>query len=209
MRSELNLASRPLLNTTPLFVLLLSLATAAVALTAWNAALYLNTRAEARAVETQLAEIDRQERQLLSRRLELADRLRKTDLDALGRRVNAANIVLAEKSVSWTLLLDRLQELVPWRVRLDSIRTQIRKDGIGLQLDLRTEKHDYYWDFIDKLEAHPCFSDVYPSQQIDGEGGDLEVTLQLSHDPWCGDVDANAAQRHVRKARRPTGGTRG
>jgi hypothetical protein len=209
MRSHLNLATRPLLNTAPLYLILGTLAVLAAGLTAWNAALFLNTRSEARAVESQLAELDLQEQALLDRRVALGNRLRDTDLGALGDRVNAANIVLAEKSVSWGLLLERLQEVVPWRVRLDSIRTSVKKDAIGLALDLRTEKHDYYWDFIEKLEAHECFSDVYPSQQTDLDGGEIEVILQLKHDPWCGEVAPNAPQRHVKAGRRSRGGSRG
>jgi len=209
MRSSLNLATRPLLNTTPLFALLGALTVAAVGLSTWNAALYLSTRSEARAVESQLAELEEQERVLLERRVELTGRLQRTDLKALAERVDAANTVLAEKSVSWNLLLERLQELVPWRVRLDSIRTSVRKDSVGLALTLRTEKPDYYWDFIEKLEAHDCFSDVYPSQQTTLPDGEIEVTLKLGHDPWCGDMDADAAQRQLRSRRSSRGGRRG
>lgn len=209
MKSQLNLASRPLLNTTPLFALLGALLLAAVGLSAWNAALYWNTRSEMAAVEAQLDEIEQREVALLARRVELTDRLRRTDLDELGARVEAANMVLAEKSISWNLLLDRLQELVPWRVRLDSIRTSMREDVVGLSLDLRTEKPDYYWDFIEKLEAHACFSDVYPSQQTDLASGELNVTLQLNHDPWCGEPNPGAAQRKVRSKRGSRRGNRG
>lgn len=205
MKSDLNLASRPLLNTTPLAVLLLSLAALALSSSAWNAALSLDTRAEARAVESQLQELADQEAKLLARRVELTRRLQATDLADLSRRVAAANTVLAEKAVSWTLLLERLQELTPWQVRLDSIQTSVRPDDVGLTLRLRTTKPDFYWDFIDKLEAHPCFSNVYPSNQSDGDDGELEVNLQLDHDPWCGEDNPN----RVESRRTARGGRRG
>ena len=191
MRIELNLASKPLLNTTPLLVLLGALAISAVGLTAWNTGLYLNTRAEARAVENQLKELEEQEKALLDRRSELTRRLQGTDLEALERRVAAANAVLAEKSVSWTLLLERLQEVTPWDVRLEAIRTSVQDEGVNLALELRTKKADYYWDMIERLEAHPCFSNVYPSGETLKEDGELEVRLGLQHDPWCGRPNPN------------------
>lgn len=191
MRTELNLASKPLVNTTPLLVLLVALAAVAAGLTAWNAGLWLDTRAETRAVESQLLAIEREEKSLLDRRSELTRRLQQTDLEALDRRVAAANSVLAEKSVSWSLLLERLQEVTPWDVRLDAIRTSVGEEGVRISLELRTPKADYYWDMTERLEAHPCFSNVYPANQNDTEGNELEVLLQLDHDPWCGRPNPN------------------
>jgi hypothetical protein len=204
VRTELNLASKPLLNTTPLLVLLAVLAAAAAGLTAWNGGLWLNTRAETRAVESQLLALEREEQALLDRRTELTRRLQRTDLEALSRRVAAANAVLAEKSVSWSLLLERLQEVTPWDVRLDAIRTSVGEDGVRLSLELRTPKADYYWDMIQRLEEHPCFSNVYPSNQDDTDGGELDVFLQLDHDPWCGRPNPNpqGAERRRRGGRR-------
>ena len=111
-------------------------------------------------------------------------------------------MVLSEKSVSWSLLLERLQEVVPWEVRLDLIRTATRKEGIGLSLDLTTSQPEYYWDFIERLEGHDCFADVYPSHQTDLPSGDIEVTLQLIHDPWCGGENPNPVSERKRGRRR-------
>jgi Tfp pilus assembly protein PilN len=186
MRSEINLATRPLVNTTPIILLLSALGAGAFGLTAWNLTLYLETRAEARAVESQLRAIRAEETALSERRIELTRRLQGTNLEELERRVDSANQVLSEKAVSWSLLLERLQEVLPWQVRLDSIRTSVGQRAIRLSLDLRTREPDYYWELIERLEGHPCFANVYPASQASEEGEELEVTLQLDHDPWCG-----------------------
>ena len=75
MRHDLNLATRPLVNYLPHVLLLSTLAVLAIGLTAWNVSLFLTTRSEAKAVETQLEGIAAEERRLERRRVELLDDL--------------------------------------------------------------------------------------------------------------------------------------
>ena len=211
MRIDVNLATRPFVNRMPHAILLIGLGTGAAVLTAWNLTLFLSARAEARAAETQLADIERDEKALERRGDALRARLAKENLPALTLRVEAADEVLAQRALSWSLLLDRLEEVLPWDAALWSVSTAVGKDDISMNLDLRARNQEYYLQFIDALEASPCFSDVYPSGDVRTQSGEFEVGLSLTHDPDCGLGPEKDTRKGVRsrKSRRGGGGGRG
>jgi len=91
--------------------------------------------------------------------------------------------------VSWTLLLERLEEVLPWNAAVKTIQTRVSMDGsIRISLKFRAKTHDDALELIDALEASPCFSDVYPSQDSDpgSASQEFEMTLEATHDPFCG-----------------------
>ena len=62
-------------------------------------------------------------------------------------------------------------------------------DGsVKLSVRFRARKHDDALEFIDALEASPCFSDVYPHRDSEPKAPstDFDMTLDASHDPFCG-----------------------
>jgi len=211
MRFDINLASRPLVNHLPHALLLGTLAAGVVVLGAWNLSLYLTTRSEARAVESQLDELESEERRLESRRAELLSTIEQANLDRLAARVAAANDVLSQRYLSWSLLLKRLQEETPWKLRIESIRTTVSQAEVSVTLNVVTREQESYLLFIDELEASPCFSDVYPESEEREEDGRFSVTLEFEHDPWCGQAPPEILEERRRRTTsgRRRGGRRG
>jgi type IV pilus assembly protein PilN len=186
MRLDLNLASRPFVNRLPHVLLLSSLAAAAAGLTAWNVATVARSASEARAVKGQLSELSAEEDALRQRSAQLATSLRGVDLKPLQVRAQATNEVLAQKALRWSLLLERLEEVLPWKAALQSIQATVGKDGLVLTLKVRTQTQDELLDFLDALEASPCFSDAYPSTETVQKNGGFESSIDVHHDPYCG-----------------------
>jgi Tfp pilus assembly protein PilN len=156
-----------------------------VGLTTWNAALFLRSQGEKRAVETQMRELADEDVTLKERRAAVQAELAGKDIEPLTTRVAAANSVLAQRAVSWTLLLERLEEVLPWSAALSSISTNMVKDGVRLNFAVRARTYEDALDFIDNLERSPCFSDAYPSgeQEKDNE---FQIEIEADHDPFCG-----------------------
>ncbi|MEM7248958.1 MAG: hypothetical protein AAF533_26765 [Acidobacteriota bacterium] len=205
MRVDLNLATRPLVNRTPHFLLLLVLGVAAVALTAWNGVLLWSTRSEAREVSAERSRLEAQRIAVSERADDLRKRLRQVDQDELGERVAAANEVLGQRALSWSLLLRRLQETLPWKVKMRSIRTRVSEESVDLSLEIATPEQDFYLQFIDDLEASACFSGVYPKSEGKDEDGTVwEIPLELEYDPWCGEKrpESSEPRRRGRRSRR-------
>ena len=209
MRIDVNLATRPFQNRTPHFLLLGTLAALAAGLTAWNVGLFLRSHAAQVAVEVQRGELEADEHALEARRIAAASRLAKADLKPLALRAQAANEVLAQKALSWTLLLQRLEQQLPWQAALRSIHTNVTPDSVTLDLDVRAKTYDDALLLLDSLEKSPCFSDVYPRQDANPTTAqsDFAMTLGAIYDPFCGDAPASLSQRKGRGSitRRPRG----
>ena len=87
-------------------------------------------------------------------------------------------------------------------VRADDPHTlcvSCRQTRMAPDLSIQAKTYDDALALIDGLEKSPCFSDVYPSQDIDPKAGagDVEMTLEATHDPFCGNspADGGGARR--------------
>lgn len=188
MKLELNLATAPFVNRLPQALLLGALLAAAAGLVTWNVLTIVRSVTEARAVEGELAELAEEESRLKRRAESLARSLQGVDIKPIQTEATAANEVLAQKALRWSLLLERLEELLPWRAALESIQARVNRDGVTLDLRMRAEGQDEILEFIDTLEASPCFSEAYPSTEIELKDGGFESTITVAHDPYCGNA---------------------
>jgi type IV pilus assembly protein PilN len=208
MRLDLNLASRPFVNHLPQVLLLSVLGAAALGLTAWNVVTVARSASEAQAVEGQLAELQEQEQELKARTGELEASLRDVDLAPLQTRATATNEVLAQKALKWSLLLERLEDLLPWKAALQSVQADVGKEGVVLSLRVRARSQDELLDFLDALEGSECFSEAYPGSETIAKGGEFETTVQVAHDPYCGHAPEVPGMK-ARGAVTRRGGSRG
>ena len=208
MRLDLNLASRPFVNRLPQVLLLSVLFAAALGLTAWNVMTIARSASEARAVEGQLADLKAEETTLRARTGELEASLRGVDLAPLQIRATATNEVLAQKALKWSLLLERLEELLPWKAALQSVQASVGNDGVMLSLRVRARSQEELLDFIDALEASECFSEAYPGSETIVKGGEFETNVQVAHDPYCGHAPQVPGMK-ARGAVTRRGGSRG
>lgn len=206
MRYDVNLASRPFVNHVPHLLLLSALAVAAAGLSAWNLARYLSTRSEAHAVGAQLDELARREQQLKSEEVDRRARIAATDVVGLWEDVELADSVLAEKAVAWAELFERLEDLLPWKAALRSVRTSTSATGVALAVDLMAQDQERYLQFVESLQASPCFAAVYPTRETRRDDGQFEVSLSAEYDPTCSmDLPLDNAAAPARRR----GGARG
>lgn len=194
----LNLSRRPFLNSRPVVRVSLLLLLLGLALLLWNVVQfqrYLEESADKRAqIERGEREVERQQQVSA----ELQSRLAALDLDQMNERVEFLNEKIAERTFSWSLLLDRLAEVLPNDVRLVRLtpkvadrerqrsraRTQAREEERGIPLSISAESRgdSAHLLFVDNLFAHPAFADADLTRQerVD-EAGDLlkfDVTVQ-------------------------------
>lgn len=188
MRLDLNLASEPFVNRTPQALLVGALFTAAAALTAWNVTTIVRSVSEAKAVEGQLASLKSEEERLKREGEALQQRLDRVDVRPLQLRAAAANEVLAEKALSWSLLLDRLEELLPWDAALRSVDASVGSAGVKLTMRVRARDQEQLLDLLDALEASPCFSEAYPGDEKPLGNGEFDASVTVDHDPYCGNA---------------------
>jgi len=109
---------------------------------------------------------------LLERHLVLEASVRK-DVEALERvpwrsltrRVDATNLILREHAFSWLGMLDDIERVMPYDVRLTRISPSVGSDGAMLSLALIAHNRDAMLELLDNLIADPRFSDPTPSTE--------------------------------------------
>ena len=166
---SLNLASQPFVNSRPVRRLVLVLWCLSVVMAAANVYFYarhVSGQEERRDLLGDLGEREREERRRLA---ELEAQLAAADLEWQNSQVDFLNLRIAERVFPWSLLFDRISEVLPREVRLTRLRPWIDRDDRRreaapgppetVQLELRAEARsdEAILELIGNLFEHPAF----------------------------------------------------
>ena len=181
-----NLSTRPFLNTRPVWLVTAVAGLAALILIVLNLRLFLVAN---RSLEDEVARRDA----LLERHEALEAEVRQ-DIGALERvpwrtltrRVEATNLILREHAFSWLRMLDDIERVMPYDVRLTKIAPAVGPDGIALSLELIAHNRDAMLQLLDNLIADERFSNPTPSSEATPEEettSDYVMSLRVSYHP--------------------------
>lgn len=196
----LNLSRRPFLNSRPVVRVSLLLLLLGLALLLWNVVQfqrYLEESADKRAqIEQGEREVARQQQVSA----ELQSRLADLDLTQRNERVEFLNEKIAERTFSWSLLLDRLTDALPNDVRLIRLTPRVnsreqqggrrrtpeeaeRRVPLGISAEARN--NEALLRFVDNLFAHPAFAepDLTRQEQVDEAGNVLRFEVDVQYIP--------------------------
>lgn len=176
---HLDLASRYRWYVKPVRVGLAALCILTCLWIAWTVARAGNRLAELREMETRLDQIREQDRQLVAGARQEGIDLSAQSLQALPSEVSLANELLAKRSFSWTQFLSALEEAIPQRVsiksvRLDSVGGTVHLTGAAVTVEDITA-------LTVKLQDHPVFQDPVLGQHHVGGDGLIEFDLSLKY----------------------------
>ena len=198
---DLNLASRPFRNNTPLWVVYGTTFLALALFTAWNVTTYLehvdlvdNLQSDIRKLES--------DRQDLTRRDGAARAgIARHNLKVLKVRADKANEVIEWRAFSWTSLFNRMEQVKPWDVYLKEVKPIFRGDaGQTAQLAVAGPKsvpvivqgvaktHKAFRDLEENVIRNPYFGDARPEKTQREENREIAFTLRFTYFP---DVQVN------------------
>ncbi len=186
-----NLASKPRLNTRPVWVLTGAAILIGLVLTAVNIRLFLssNQTLEEKIVRRDMLQI---QRDALAEEFSVhAGILKGVPWKNLGARINLVNEVLEEHRFSWSDLLEQLAEVIPWQVRIVSVSPSLGDDGVSLSFEAVSKDREGFLDLLDRMVADPNFNDPRPSRETWPEGGQSSeylFTMRVMYLP-NGEVD--------------------
>ncbi len=169
-----NLASRPFLNTRPVWLVTTAATLITLVLLAINIKLY---GASNRDLAEQLSRHEQLKQELLALREEIEDdvaALERVPWRSLENRVTGLNVILSEHSFSWTELLGDVGSTMPYEVRLHIIEPKVTVDGVQLRLEGVARTRDAMLDFLDNLIVDPAFEDPMPDEEVDPEQSDVD-----------------------------------
>jgi hypothetical protein len=197
---SLNLAGRPFGNSRPVVRISLILWLLGLALLLGNVSLfwsYLSNSADKRAqIARGEEEITRQQRNAD----QLQSRLDDYDLVQLNDQTDFLNTQIDARTFSWSLLLDRLAEVLPNDVRINRLvpqtaakaerqtqrdrnlrRSPAHEGEVPLAISGEARSDDALFQFVDRLLAHPAaFSYPNPLRESRGDEGNNVVKFDLT-----------------------------
>lgn len=181
-----NLATRPFLNTRPVWLVTAVAALLAVVLLVLDLRLVLVAN---RALDNDTARRDaliERHRILEAEVRKNVQALEKVPWRSLTRRVDATNVILHEHAFSWLGMLDDIERVMPYDVRLTRIAPAVGADQVTLAMALIAHNRDAMLQLLDNLVADPRFSDPTPSTESTPEenaAAAYVMNLRVSYHP--------------------------
>ncbi len=169
---HLNLATRPYEDKRLFVATVVGASIVIAALLFVNIDTYLRYRVETRTTRGRIASLAAQTEQENRRNEVVSQQLKQIDLVALAKQTAFINAQLAERSFSWSELLDDLEKVLADDVRITSISPTFRPDGtIHLELQLESKTSEGLVDMLNRFNRNPRFSNPFPTvEAVQGTG---------------------------------------
>lgn len=181
-----NLASRPFLNKRPVWLLTAVSGLVGAVLIALNLHLYL-VADRTLASETRTADELEQQVTELERRLRAdVTVLERVPWRSLKGRVEATNLILREHAFSWLVMLDDIERIMPYDVRMTRISPAVGADGVNLSLEVVGRHRNALLELLDHMIADPRFDDPTPQAERtpdDSSSGLYSLSLRVRYLP--------------------------
>ena len=205
-RDSLNLSRRPFLNSRPVVRTALALWLLGIALLLGNVSLFWSYLSGS---EDKRAEIDGREAAIAKEReaiRQLEARLASFDLEEQNEKIDFLNRRIAERTFSWSLLFDRMAEVLPNDVRLQRltpataqrrederlrsagvVRRDLPADDGRVRLTITgvAKNDEVYGQFVERLFDHPSFgADVNVARVVrEDETNYVDFEITVSYIP--------------------------
>lgn len=145
----------------------------------WNLVQAMVTHQECRTIEAELDRVRQQDLRLIAEARREGVDLSEHALNRLSFEVELANQLLEKRMFSWTKFLSELEQAVPPRlalgsVRLDQAGTAVRLTGTAMSLEDITA-------FTVGLQNHATFTDPVLAQHRVGSNGLVEFDVMVQY----------------------------
>ncbi|MBP7149421.1 MAG: PilN domain-containing protein [Acidobacteria bacterium] len=177
---EINLAASPYRNDLPLAVLLAALGLAAVGFTAHNTYAFLTADARTGELREELAGHRARMEQMKVEAGRIEKDLAGVDAEVVGSQADFVASILAERNFSWTQLFNELERVVPWDVKLVSVRPVFNEGKVQIQLQGLARTLDSFFELQEVLAASERFGEVVPNSYEHPEPGDQRVRFDMT-----------------------------
>ncbi len=220
----LNLARRPFRNRRPVSRAAVLLWLFGIALLVSNVLAYWRYREGSEQVRAALAEVRADRGREEKRLTDLEGELAGFDLERQNLQVNYLNQKIADRTFSWSRLLDQLSRLLPYDVRLTSlspdgvVATKLNrprgKQKLGVHgtdatiaIEGETRSDEALLRFIDNLYGDPAFAEPDLASESRNEDGTTRFVISVGYRPQlAASASPTAGTPSVERAARPAAG---
>jgi Tfp pilus assembly protein PilN len=180
-----NLASRPHLNSRPVWLVTAIAGFFAILFSIVNLVVWAKSN---RTLEEQIRlkiELEAESNRLTEQVSTQAESLGRVPWRSLSARITGVNSIIREHEFSWIGLLDDIERVLPYDVRLTKISPKVEIESVNLSLTAIGRTRDALLELLDNLIADPSFSDPTPGSEMTPEesGYGYVLTLTVVHHP--------------------------
>jgi len=182
-----NLATRPFLNTRPVWLVAAAAGLLALILIGFNLRLYLVANRHLDDETTKRDGLELRYSALASEVKADVDVLERVPWRSLEGRVDATNLILREHSFSWIEMLDDIERVMPYDLRLTRISPTVGSDEVTLSLVAVARNRDAMLEFLDNMIGDPRFENPTPSNEKTPEETGLAtylLTMRVTYHPY-------------------------
>jgi len=203
---DLNLASRPFRNNVPIWTAHGVVLAAVVAFSIWNAHTAIDATRKLDALQADLGSVERRLGDLDRREDEAIKGARVFDPKTMQIQADKANDIILRRGLSWTRLFNTLEDVVPYEVRMTTVRPvygtgPARSGGphdtvfegtVPVDIEGSAKSFESFLELERALIVDPHFANVEPVRN-ETPPGSSEVTFQLR---FLYDPDGRLAGEH-------------
>ncbi len=182
-----NLATRPFLNTRPVWLVAAAAGLLALILIGFNLRLYLVANRHLDDETTMRDGLELRYSALATEVKADVDVLERVPWRSLKGRVDATNLILREHSFSWIEMLEDIERVMPYDLRLTRIAPTVGSDAVTLSLVAIARNRDVMLEFLDNLIADPRFENATPSSERTPEETELAtylLSMRVTYHPY-------------------------
>jgi hypothetical protein len=181
-----NLASRPFVNDRPVW-LVTAVAAAVVAVTL--GLLGISHLQGNRTLAERIADRDELQRRhdaiIDEVRTEVRN-LERVPWRSLAARISSTNVILRERAFSWLEMLDDIEEVLPYDVRIIKITPKVEGERVLIGLDAVCRTREALLELLDNMIQDPRFAEPTPRSEVLPEASDsatFELTFTVTYLP--------------------------
>ena len=156
-----NLSTRPFYNERAVHVMAAVVALAVLAVAAWQAVRIVRLSRYKTELNTAIRR-DKNQTEYLTREAEQVRRgLNQKELTLVAGAAKEANLLIEQRTFSWTALFNQLEANLPEEVMLTAVRPDFTKEGtIQVSVDMQGKNSDANEEFWDRLEKTGSFRNI-------------------------------------------------
>ena len=178
-----NLATRPFYNERIVALLLALIAAVVLALTVTNVTRLVQLSSRRSELRGQISADEAAAARIRQDAAAIQKGVDRKALDTLAGSAREANLLIDERTFSWTTLLTFVESAIPMGVRLTSITPEFKKGDIILTMMLVGRQAEDVENFMAALEATGAFYEVGPTTASSTEEGFDGVTIKAWYLP--------------------------
>jgi Tfp pilus assembly protein PilN len=196
---DLNLASRPIRNNTLLWAGHGLLAALLIAASAWNVHGYVHNRDGLALLRSDVNSLEGRMANLRSRESVARRKIRNHDVKELSLQASKARDVIERKALSWTRLFNLLEKVLPYEVRMTSLRpvfpsgrrtagedANLPSGSVPVSVEGTARNLNAFFDFENALIFDSHFDRVEPHRFTRTSGPEVVFDLRFLYFPQGG-----------------------